>query len=82
MSATLKINSTHTTAPSFQLLLGDVRARIASWVGAFDEAMRVRREAEDAIDQLHAMSDRQLRDIGILRGDIESVVRGRSARSI
>jgi uncharacterized protein YjiS (DUF1127 family) len=39
-----------------------------------------RRNARLAAAQLHAMTDHQLADLGIHRGQIEAVVRGRMVR--
>ncbi|MEO1000577.1 MAG: DUF1127 domain-containing protein [Pseudomonadota bacterium] len=50
-----------------------VIARIA---GAFErivEAYRAWRTAETAADELHKLSDRELADIGLIRGDIDVV---------
>lgn len=53
-----------------------------SWLGLLrerlQEASRLRRQALEerrAIAHLHAMTDAQLRDIGVHRGDIEYAVR-------
>jgi uncharacterized protein YjiS (DUF1127 family) len=43
-------------------------------------ALRDWRSRSRAAQQLHGMSDRQLADIGIARGDIEAVVSGRYVR--
>ena len=53
-------------------LTGALRALV---VGAFTALARRGRERRAAA-QLHALSDRQLADIGLARGQIEAVVRG------
>lgn len=48
---------------------GPVVARLTAWVSASIEARQTRRE-------LSRLSDRELADIGLARGDIERVARG------
>ncbi len=45
------------------------------------ETIRQWRTRSRAAQDLHSMSDRQLSDIGIGRGDIEAVVSGRLVRT-
>ena len=40
------------------------------------DALRKRRNINNTIKILHAMTDAELRDIGLKRGDIETVARG------
>lgn len=42
---------------------------------ALENQLCQRRERRTALEELHAMSDRELKDIGITRGDIDRVVR-------
>lgn len=49
------------------------RARIASWMRRLAEAERARRE-------LTAMSDVELKDVGLTRGEIGAVVNGTFSR--
>lgn len=48
---------------------GPVVARLTAWVSASIEVRQTRRE-------LSRLSDRELADIGLARGDIERVARG------
>jgi uncharacterized protein YjiS (DUF1127 family) len=45
-------------------------------------AYLTRRNEREAILQLHAMSDRELRDIGLTRSQIEGAVRGQLDRRL
>ncbi|MDQ7261354.1 DUF1127 domain-containing protein [Paracoccus sp. PS-1] len=49
--------------------LGRVVARVTAMVAAWNDARVTRRE-------LNALTDRELSDIGLTRGDIERVARG------
>lgn len=49
--------------------VGSVVASLVSLVANFNEARRVRRE-------LSCLSDRELDDIGLCRGDIDRIARG------
>ncbi|RQP05370.1 MAG: DUF1127 domain-containing protein [Paracoccus sp. BP8] len=49
--------------------LGQVFARVIAMVAAWNDARITRRE-------LHRLTDRELTDIGLTRGDIERVARG------
>jgi uncharacterized protein YjiS (DUF1127 family) len=49
--------------------LGQVFARVTAMVAAWNDARITRRE-------LHRLTDRELTDIGLTRGDIERVARG------
>jgi uncharacterized protein YjiS (DUF1127 family) len=53
-------------------LRGGLSAAVRTWWKAYLS----RRNERVAILQLHAMSDRELRDIGIARSQIEGAVRG------
>ena len=52
--------------------------RICSLLKGFRDALRERREREEARAALCALSDRALQDIGISRGDIDYVASNRS----
>lgn len=77
MNATLKIHSAASAAQSVQLVLGAVLARAAALVEQIRMAVRAENDAQRAIDELSTLSERQLRDIGLTRSDIEAAVRGR-----
>ena len=72
--------------PSAQVLLdlSDALARVAAMLrrGAHraDTAIEQRRHARLAVEQLEAMGERELRDIGLTRGDIAAAVEGRLTR--
>ena len=51
---------------------GTLIAAMKTWWTAY----LARRNEREAILQLHAMSDRELRDIGLSRSEIEGAVRG------
>lgn len=76
MNATLKIHSAASAAQSVQRVLGNVLTRIASLAGEIGTALREADEAQRAINDLAALNERQLRDIGLMRSDIEAAVRG------
>jgi uncharacterized protein YjiS (DUF1127 family) len=76
MNATLKIQSAASAAQSVQRVLGNVLTRIASLAGEIGTAVREEDEAQRAINDLAALNERQLRDIGLMRSDIEAAVRG------
>lgn len=50
-------------------------ASVTGWVARMNERRRV-------IDELYAMDDRTLADIGITRGEIEDVVNGKLAKTL
>ena len=45
-------------------------------ITAISEALRRRRNINATINELHNLSDAELHDIGIARGNIETVARG------
>ena len=45
-------------------------------IKAMNEAMRRRRNTNSTVRELHRLTDLELKDIGIHRGDIEAVARG------
>lgn len=49
---------------------------MTNMVTAISEALRRRRNINATIAELHSLSDAELRDIGIPRGNIETVARG------
>ena len=55
---------------------GTRRSGLSAAVRRWWKAYLTRRNERLAILQLHAMSDRELRDIGIARSQIEGAVRG------
>src|SRR5947208_16312682 len=62
------------------LLAGACKVSLAAQ--KLDAWLEARRLAADARRALSAMSDRELRDIGLDRGDIAAVVRGGSPRTV
>lgn len=76
MNATLKIHSAASAAQSVQLLLGNALARVSRLAEQVSQAVRQENELQQAISQLSTMNERQLRDIGLMRSDIEAAVRG------
>ncbi len=59
-------------------IIGTLQNALASlrcWYAEIDERIARDREAREAIEHLEAMSDAQLRDIGITRADIADAVR-------
>lgn len=55
--------------------LQNALASLRRWYTAIDERLARERETREAIEHLEAMSDAQLRDIGITRADIADAVR-------
>jgi uncharacterized protein YjiS (DUF1127 family) len=49
---------------------------MTNMVTAISEALRRRRNINNTIKELHSLSDLELQDIGITRGNIEKVARG------
>ena len=49
---------------------------MTNMIKAMAEALRRRRNINATIAELHKLSDADLRDIGIARGNIETVARG------
>jgi len=45
-------------------------------VGRWSNVLRKRRNMNATMKQLHQLTDNELRDIGISRGDIDSIARG------
>jgi uncharacterized protein YjiS (DUF1127 family) len=58
------------------LIAGAAPAVIADRARGFLRAVRAGHEARAAARHLHALTDRQLKDIGMNRGQIECPVRG------
>lgn len=59
-------------------IVGTLRNALTSlrcWYAEIDERIARERETREAIEHLEAMSDAQLRDVGISRGDIVDAVR-------
>ncbi len=48
---------------------------MTNMVTAISEALRRRRNTNSTIKELHSLTDRELQDIGIHRGNIETVAR-------
>ena len=61
------------------VLNGVVKLLSLAWMEHIKGRIRVELEARAAISELNRLDSRSLDDIGISRGDIEAVVRGRSA---
>lgn len=76
MNATLRIHSAASAAQSVQLALGNVLTRVDKLIEQVRAAVREADEAQRAINDLAALNERQLRDIGLMRSDIEVAVRG------
>lgn len=76
MNATLRIHSAASAAQSVQLVLGNVLTRVDKLIEQVRAAVREADEAQRAINDLSALNERQLRDIGLMRSDIEVAVRG------
>ena len=49
---------------------------MTNMIRAITEALRRRRNINNTIHELHSLSDGELNDIGIHRGNIETVARG------
>lgn len=49
---------------------------MTNMIEAINEALRRRRNTNSTVRELHRLTDRELQDIGICRGDIEAVARG------
>ena len=49
---------------------------MTNMIKAISEALRRRRNINATITELHSLSDAELQDIGIHRGNIETVARG------
>lgn len=49
---------------------------MTNMITAISEALRRRRNINNTIKELHSLSDLELQDIGITRGNIEKVARG------
>ena len=49
---------------------------MTNMIKAMTEALRRRRNINATITELHSLSDAELQDIGIHRGNIETVARG------
>ena len=61
-------------------VLASIAAMLRRGAQRADAAIEQRRRARLALEQLEAMGERELRDIGLTRGDIEAVVEGRLTR--
>jgi len=76
MNATLKTHPAANTAESilnaYEKIAGFIATQVAAYVAAAEKEMNAQRAMRDLYD----MSDRELRDIGITRGEIEQAVRG------
>lgn len=49
---------------------------MANMIKAISEALRRHRNINNTIKELHSLTDAELRDIGVNRGNIETVARG------
>jgi uncharacterized protein YjiS (DUF1127 family) len=49
---------------------------IKNKVGRWAEVLRKRRNMNSTMQELHKLTDAELRDIGISRGDIDTIARG------
>lgn len=76
MNATLNIPSAASAAQSAQRVLGGALTRLSGLVAQIGTAIREEYELQRAINDLSELNERQLRDIGLIRSDIEAAVRG------
>ena len=66
-----------TTIPfSRPSVLSQLVSAAAAALETFDRQMTVFRAQRDAADALYRLTDRELSDIGVARGNIEAAVRG------
>ena len=49
---------------------------MTNMITAISEALRRRRNINNTVNELHSLTDAELQDIGIHRGNIETVARG------
>ena len=66
-----------TPANFLQSAISEVFATIKGWFVSYKD----QRAFNDTYKQLSSMSDRELRDIGISRGDIAAAARGENVRA-
>ena len=76
MNATLKMNTAASAAQTVQNVLTLAYTRLSVVAGDIRNALQLERDVQRAIDDLASMNERQLRDIGLMRSDIEAAVRG------
>ena len=76
MNATLKMNTAASAAQTVQNVLTLAYTRLSAVAGDIRNALQLERDVQRAIDDLASMNERQLRDIGLMRSDIEGAVRG------
>ena len=76
MNAILKSHPGALSANRAALSILNMYEKAASFVAAYVAAAEQEMKAQRAISDLYGMSDRELRDIGITRGEIEHAVRG------
>lgn len=76
MNATLKLNAATSAAQTVQNVFTLAYTRLSAVAGDIRNALQLERDVQRAIDDLASMNERQLRDIGLMRSDIEGAVRG------
>lgn len=76
MNATLKMNTAASAAQTVQSVLAQAFTRLSALAGNIHESVQVESDVQRAIDDLATMNERQLRDIGLMRSEIEAAVRG------
>jgi uncharacterized protein YjiS (DUF1127 family) len=70
------------TAPGVRRSVANLLARLGRLINRWIAAMIAHRERQAALYALHRLSDRELKDMGICRGDIgDALVEGAAARS-
>jgi len=52
--------------------MGIIKEKVGKWA----EVLRKRRNMNSTMQELHKLTDAELRDIGIKRGDIDTIARG------
>jgi uncharacterized protein YjiS (DUF1127 family) len=76
MNATLRTHSSASAAVSVERFVRGAYEQIVAFVASYRAAAESEAKTLKAIVELQSMSDRELRDIGLTRGEIESAVRG------
>lgn len=76
MNATLRTHSSATAAISVERVLRGIYEKAARFAAAYRAAAEQEMSTQQAMRDLYGMSDRELRDIGLTRGEIEQAVRG------
>jgi uncharacterized protein YjiS (DUF1127 family) len=75
MNATLRTHSSASAAVSVERFLRAAFEQVANAVANYRAAAEEEMKTQQAIQELNGLSDHELRDIGLTRGEIESAVR-------